>query len=557
MALFGFGKDEVQTLGLEMRSNPIDNPGVPLNSPAIWQWLSGGETTASGESVNESNALSVPTVYACVRVIAESVASLPLKLYELSANGKQEATDAPLYSLLSVAPNPEMTAFSFFETFAGCLALTGNAYAQIERNPAGQPIALWPLHPLKTKAVRVGNALAYETTDGMPNGQTRRITAADMLHVPLFSFDGISGISPVGLARQSFGLAKAAEKFGAKFFGNGSRPSGVLSTKATLDPKTRQEVREAWESSQGGINQGKTAFLYGDWTYNQIGLSPEEAQFLQTRQHQRSEIAAWFRVPPHKVGDTSRLSNSNHEQEELQFVTDTLRPYLCRIENEIVRKLLPKLGRKAVAYVVEFDVSERLRGDFQTTMDGFQKGRLSGWLSGNDVRRELGMNPAGPELDVFFAPVNVVNAKALLNPEKPPEPQAEPPVPNAAERSALGNMTTAYLRLFRDAVGRTVQRNKRDLDAISTCFRPVLTSITEELERQQAAKWALPDGWNESQERILKDVFKSLEKRSAEWTAEQADELTGQELTRTVRALLIAIGREAGAASALRGLGNE
>jgi hypothetical protein len=379
----------------------------------------------------------------------------------------------------------------------------------------------------------------------------------------LFSFDGISGLSPVQLQRESLGLAKATEAFGSKFFGNGSRPAGILTSKAVPNDKAQQQMKEDWQTAHGGTNQNKTAFLFGDWNYQQVGLSPEDSQFLATRQFQRSEIAGWFRVPPHMVGDTTRLSNANHEQQSLQFVTDTLRPYLCRIENEIVRKLLPTQGRKANKYVVSFDVTERLRGDFQTTQNGFATGRQWGWLSGNDVRRELGKNPGGPELDSYLVPVNMINAKAL--PEKQEEPQpaqaAAPaqaaPAPTDAERSALGSLTQAYLRLFRDAVGRSIGRSKRDFEAISTCFRPVLTSLTEELERQAAVKYDLSDGWNESQERCIKDVLKQLEKRASEWTTETADEITGQELTRSVRSLLIAVHREAGAASAMKGISNE
>jgi len=534
----------------ELRSGGLNDASVPINSPAAWQWVVGGSETASGERINIQNSLTVPDVYACVRVLAESVASLPLKLYELLPSGKQEAVDAPLYYLLSVAPNPEQSSFGFFETFVGCLALCGNAYAQIERNGVGQPTALWILHPQKTLPFRLkDNTLAYKTTDGSPNGQERIIAAEDVLHCPLFSFNGILGLSPVELAAQSFGLAKAAEKYGARFFGNGSRPGGILSSKTTPDPKTRKELQESWEANQGGINQGKTAFLWGDWTYSQISLSPEASQFLATRQFQRTEICGWFRVPPSYIGDTSRLSNSNHEQQSLSFVTDTLRPYLSRIEAEIVRKLLPTQGRKANKYVVSFDVTERLRGDFQTTMAGFATGRQWGWLTGNDVRRALGMNPGGSELDAYFAPVNMINAKAL--PDKAPEPQAQP---TAAERSVMGELTAAYIRLFRDAVGRITTRNKRDSDAIQACFRPVLVAIAEEVERQAAARFGLNDGWNESQERILKDVLKSLEKRASLWTTAQADDITGAELARSVRSLLVGINREAGAASAIKGL---
>ena len=402
-------------IGIEQRNNPMENPAVSLSSPALWGWLNNGEPTASGELVNDVTALQQSTVYSCVRVLSESVASLPLKLYERLARGRLEAVDEPLYRLLAVEPNSEMSAFTFWETFTGSLALTGNAYAQIQRNPAGDVVALWPLHPRQTEPIRLPDgSLAYRTADGMQQGQTRIIPAKDVLACPLFCFDGLRGLSPINQAKQAIGLARAAEKYGSRFFGNGSRPGGVLSTTASLDDKQQSLIRDSWTSAQGGENQGKTAFLYGDWSYQQIGLSPEESQFLATRQFQRAEIAALFRVPPHMVGDTTRLSNSNHEQQSLSFVTDTLRPYLSRIESEISRKLLPT-DDSGKTYFVQFDVTERLRGDFATTMQGYAVGRQWGWFSANDVRRELGENPGGPELDTYLVPVNMADAANLLH----------------------------------------------------------------------------------------------------------------------------------------------
>ncbi len=445
-----------------------------------------------------------------------------------------------------------MSAFTYWETIAGCCALTGNSYAQIERNDIGQPVALWPLNPLKTEPIRLkDNTLAFKTSDGMTLGQSRIVPAKDVLHNPLFSFDGLRGLSPIGLARQALGLAKATEKYGGRFFGNGSRPGGVLSSKSKPDQKTQEELKESWREQQGGTNQGKTAFLFGDWTYQQIGLSPEDSQFLATRQFQRSEIAGLFRIAPQMVGDTTRLSNNNHEQQSLSFVTDTLRPYLARFEAEIVRKLLPTQGRKANKYVVSFDVTERLRGDFATTMAGFATGRQWGWLSGNDVRKQLGMNPGGPELDSYLVPVNMIDARAL---SKDPAEPIQPDAPTAGERQALGNLSTAYLRLFRDAVGRAIKRDKRDFTAVSELFTPVLTSISEEVDRLAAQRFALDGGWNESQQRNIREALKAIEKRAADWTADQVDDVTGQEFTRAVKAIVLSTYRDAGAVTALKGL---
>jgi HK97 family phage portal protein len=565
MKLFGH---EITVRREQRDGSPLDNPAVPLNSPAIWDWLIGGEPTASGELINERTALQITTVYACVRVLAESVASLPFKLFELMGNGRRLAVEATLYYLLAYEPNPEMSSFTFFETLTGCLALTGNCYAQIERNANRQPVALWPLHPLKTEPFRqANNSIAFRTSDGMTSGATRIIQAQDVLHIPLFSFDGLRGISPIGLARQSLGLAKATEKFGARFFGNGSRPGGVLTNKGPRpDEKTQKELKESWNREHGGTNQGKTAFLFGgDWDYKQIGLSPEDSQFLATRQFQRAEIAGFFRVPPHMVGDTTRLSNSNHEQQSLQFVTDTLRPYLGRFEAEFLRKLLPRQGCKASKYVVAFDVSERCRGDFATTQAGFAAGRQWGWYTANDVLRKLGDNAGGPELDTYIVPVNMQNAARLLDTEsiqdqpiaiegKPVNTDPDAAIPTPAERSFLGPLAQAYIPLFRDAVGRFTARSKRDSESIAACFTPVLASISEEAKRQASVEFDLTDAWDAGAERIIRSALKSIEGRAVSWTPAEAGKISAIELTKAVRSILLNTYREAGAAKAMKGI---
>jgi HK97 family phage portal protein len=553
-----FRRDAITSLGLrdaptdlELRS-PVDNPAIPLNSPAVWDYFYGGEPTASGEQITEANALQITTVYAAVRIIAESVASLPLKLMERTANGHEEAVDAALHYLLAVEPNPEMSAYTFKECLTGCLALTGNAYAQIERSAAGQPVALWPLHPLRTEPVRLPDGtLAFKTSDGMAAGQYRVIPAEDTIHVALWSMDGIRGISPIAMARQSLGLTKAAEKFGARFFGNGTRAGAVLTTKTIPDPKTRQELKESWEHQQGGVNQGKTALLFGDWSYQSIGLSPDECQFLSTRNFQRSEVAALFRIAPHFLGDTSRLSGNNAEQEALTFVTHTLRPYLNRFEAEFVRKLMPTLGRKAGKYFVQFDVADLLKVDFKTQQEGFAAGRTWGWYSANDVRRKLGENPGGKELDVYLVPVNMVAADRLLDTESTLEQPLNTPAPTPAERNLLGAYTRSFLTVYKDAFGRLSKRNKRDSATIDALFRPVLRSIADTALAENGVTERF-DG--DPADGYITDVVQAMTKRAAKWAetlpAEEIDALMASEFTKAIRSIHINITREIAAAKA-------
>ena len=403
----------------ELRSSdPLNNPAIPLSAAGFLAWLANGEPTAAGEIVNEQTALQQNSVYACVRVIAGDCASLPCRLFRITSGGRKQETEHDLAQLLRYEPNDEMTAFTFWESIVGSLALTGNGYAEIQRQPyTGKVLGLWPLHPRLTTPKRVNNELVYETTDGEMNGRVRTIKSADMLHIPLFSFNGVYGFSPIALARQGIGLARAAEKFGGRFFGNGARPSGVLSSTGELDPKQTRQMKDTWKETVGGENNGGIAVLPGNWTYHQIGISPEDSQFLQTRNYQRTEIAALFGVPPHRIGDTSRMSNNNAEQQNLGYVIDTLRVYLSRIEQEVKRKLLQRSGREAGPVVAEFDVSERLRGDFKTTMEGFAIGKQWGFFNTNFVRRKLGENSIGAVGDVYWAPLNMQNMELLLTTE--------------------------------------------------------------------------------------------------------------------------------------------
>lgn len=405
-------------LGSERRSGMFGDPTTPMTAIATWQDYDAGGPTAAGEMITERTAMGVSTVYTCVTKLSEAVASLPCSLMRTTPKGQQKASDHFLWPLLANAPNPEMTAFSFWATMVGCAALTGNGYAQITRDPDGTPNGFWPLHPNKTQPIRLKDGtLAFRTTDGMQTGIYRIIRSADMLHFPLFSFDGVKGIGPVSAARESFALAMAAVNFGSRWFGNGAHAPSILIHKGKRDPKQEAEVKEAWQQNYGGSNANKQAFLFGDWDIKTVGLSPEDSQFLATRNFQRADIAAMFHMDPHQVGDTSRLSNANHVQAQLTFVTETLRPILMRIESELYRKLLAPMKQSSDLSVV-FDLTTRLRGDMQTQMQSYALGRQWGFLSVNEVRQDMGMNPIGPEGDTYLYPVNMANAEQLLEDDK-------------------------------------------------------------------------------------------------------------------------------------------
>ena len=348
----------------------------------------GGST--SGKTVTERSAMQMTAVYSCVRILAEAIAGLPLHAYRYNSDGgKAMALDHPLYHLLHDEPNPEMSSFVFRETLMTHLLLWGNAYAQIIRNGKNEIVALYPLMPNKMSVDRDESGHLYYTyyrgSDEAIKNKEFAVTLqpSDVLHIPGLGFDGLVGYSPIAMAKNAIGMAIACEEYGAKFFANGAAPGGVLEHPGTI--KDPQRVRESWQSTFGGSgNANKIAVLEEGMKYTPIGISPEQAQFLETRKFQINEIARIFRVPPHMVGDLEKSSFSNIEQQSLEFVKYTLDPWVIRWEQSIQRSLLSR-DEKAV-YFVKFNLEGLLRGDYQSRMNGYAIGRQNGWMSANDIR---------------------------------------------------------------------------------------------------------------------------------------------------------------------------
>ena len=343
--------------------------------------------TSSGKYVTERSAMQMTAVYCCVRILSEAVASLPLQFYRYTDDGgKEKAVDHPLYFLLHDEPNPEMTSFIFRETLMTHLLLWGNAYSQIIRNGKGEVVALYPLMPDRMKVDRDEHGrLYYEYTvydsddvDGRKGtnkvGRTVRLQPHDVLHIPGLGFDGLVGYSPIAMAKNAIGLAIATEEYGSKFFANGAAPSGVLEHPGTI--KDPSKVRESWQATFGGSgNANKIAVLEEGMKYTPISISPEQAQFLETRKFQIDEIARIFRVPPHMIGDLEKSSFNNIEQQSLEFVKYTLDPWVSRWEQAMVRALLTPDEKKK--YFFKFNVDGLLRGDYQSRMKDRKSTRLN------------------------------------------------------------------------------------------------------------------------------------------------------------------------------------
>lgn len=357
----------------------------------------------SGEMVDERSAMQIATVYACVRLLAETVAGLPLHLYrytDADEKGKERAKDHPLYKILYRQPNPEMTSFTFREVMMTHLLLWGNCYAQIIRDGKNGILALYPLLPEKMEVDRNERGEIYYIyhayTDEKP-GETNKdiyFRSDEIFHVPGLGFNGLVGFSPIAMMKNALGTTLAVEKYGSSFFKNGAQPSGVLEHPGVL--KNPEKIRENWSSVYGGANNAhKVAVLEEGMQYKAISLPPEDSQFLSTRQFGVNEICRIFRVPPHMVQDLEHATFSNIEHQSIDFVVHTLTPWLVRFEQAILKDLL--LPDEQDICFAKFNVDGLLRGDYQSRMQGYATGISNGFLSPNDIRTLEQMDLIPPE----------------------------------------------------------------------------------------------------------------------------------------------------------------
>ena len=369
-----------------------DKPQNSYDSPSYTYFF--GRSTA-GKSVNDRTAMQQIAVYACVRVLSEGIAQLPLHVYEYTDKGKERVPRHPLYFLLHDQPNPEMTSFVFRETLMSHLLIYGNAYAQIIRNGRGEVMGLYPLMPDKIKADRdERNRLIYKYSrydEQNPNFREQGeiiLPAEQVLHIPGLGFDGLVGYSPIAMAKNAIGLAVACDEYGASFFANGASPSAVLEHPGVI--KNPERVREAWHRAYGSGNAHRTAILEEGMKYTPISIPNNEAQFLETRKFQIEEIARLYRVPLHMIGDLDHATFSNIEQMSLEFVMYTLSPWLSRWEQAMMKALLSDSEKGK--YFIKFNVEGLLRGDYASRMQGYSIGIQNGFLCPNDVRMLEDMN---------------------------------------------------------------------------------------------------------------------------------------------------------------------
>lgn len=392
-------------------------------------YVAGG--SQAGIFVDSDVALTYSTVWACVRVVSETIAQLPWKVYQKSARGKKEVSSDKnaVAWLLHVQPNPETTAFRFKRLMAAHVLLRGNAYAEIERDTQGRPIWLWPLHPDRVTPGRDESGdLAYQVkNDGR---QIVVIPAEDMLHFRGLGDDDIVGMSVIAKAKESIALGLAMERFGSRFFKNGTHMGGVITHPKNLSNEARKNIEDSLKKRAGGENQNSTLVLEEAMKYEKLGVPPEDAQFLESRQFQVAEICRWFRVPPHKVQDLSRATWNNIEHQSIEFVTDTIAPWTCNFEEEANLKLFGRTNRGV--YYTKFILNALMRGDAAARAAFYASARQWGWMSVNDIRELEEMNGLGKQGDQYLVPTNMTTPEGVqqqMDLLSDPQPDSIPVAP--------------------------------------------------------------------------------------------------------------------------------
>ena len=413
----------------------------PVSQDDLAKWF-GGEPSWANIDVDRSAAFAIPAVWACVRLIAETIASMPLILYRRTATGKERAVDHPLYRVLHDAPNPERPSFLWREQSQTHLLLLGNAYSQIVRDGASAA-QLWPLDPEKMQVSRdPSGALLYEYTKNSKPYPMRR---SELLHVPGLGWDGITGFSVIAYQAQTMGASIAGDRYASEFFANSASPSGFITMTGALKDKNAQErMQRSWEDAHGAWGKKhRTAILEQGAEWKPISIPPEQAQFIEARKYSRAEIAALFRVPPHMIGDVERSTSwgTGIEQQSIGFVTFTMMPWLVRWEQCLNQQLL--LEDERAEYFFEFLVTGLLRGDAAARSSYYHQMLNDGVLNADEVRAMENLNTQEDgQGKVYLVPVNMQTKDRAMNPPEPPAP-APPPKRSrrvVVTRNASGEM---------------------------------------------------------------------------------------------------------------------
>lgn len=368
-----------------------------------------------GIHINAKNALQTTAVFACVRLLSESIASLPLFLYRKTETGKEKATDDPLYSVLHDVPNPETDSFQFWQAFVANMLIYGRGYAEAVRNNAGQVVQMWNITTPYVRVQRNSETqeLEYVVT---PSGEEQFILRKDQIfRVDWFSMDALNAFKPLELAQNAIGLGEAAEEFASDYFKNGANVGGIIEYPDVMEGDQLEQYKKDTKKEYSGLsNAARLLFLEQGSKFQKVTDSPQESQMLETRKFQVEEVARFYNVPLHMIGDLDHATFSNIEQMSLNYVIYTLRPYLVRIERAITAQLL--MPQEQTLYFPKFSVEGLLRGDYKSRMDGYAVARQNGWMSANDIRELEDMDRIPPEQggDAYLANGNLRSLEKLM-----------------------------------------------------------------------------------------------------------------------------------------------
>jgi len=489
----------LRNLVSRLRKEARDLFGGIFSVPGDFLGLGMGMPPAeSGVTVTEMTAMQVAAVAACIRIISSAVATLPLGVYERLENGGFKlATDHPLYPLFSASPSPDYTAVDFIQAGQVHCLQTGNGYAEIVRNNGGQPVEFLLRSPFRTflyRDTRSGE-LVYKTTD-TPNGFERIIDAVNMIHVKGLGLDPYTGLSPIKwYAREVIGVALAAQAYGARLFKNDARPGGYLQSDAIVKAEDKVKRVQSWMAGHSGANSHQVAFLDGGTKWQQVGIAPEEAQFLETQKADAIKIGYIYGVPGYMLGGEQE-SRATIEQKALEFLMWSIKPWLRKWEQAINAKVFPTTGRNAGKYFVKFDTAEYERADFATLLKGLQVGRYAGLVTIDEGRKALGHNPTTPDnFDptkpgmCLMQPVNMatITEDGLITAagatgngsegDQTGQPEDQGSTGSAADDGR--NIFREYWGTFKTAITQVREVNKPTLTDFQLRFRPIYYQIAD------------------------------------------------------------------------------
>jgi len=526
----------------ETRWHPAKWPSELAKDPDTKHWL-GGNISYTGKIIDEESALAASAVWSAVLQLSQAVASLPLHLYKRQDRGKVRASNHPVYRLLHISPNPEMTSMAFREQQMGQVLRFGTCYAEKEIDGNGRIIGLWPLLSKDVYPTRMLDQLVYVLT--LPSGKQKTLDGSRILRVPGFSPNGLTGYNAVKIGQEPIALTLAVEEYGARFFGNGALPGGVLEHPEQLSQEAQDRLRENWNKIHEGLERShRIAILEEGMKLHEFESNPQKAQSLETRKFQVEEVARIFNMPVHMLKNLDRATNNNIEFQGHEFVTYTLMAWLVRLEQNYTLQLLSEKEQKK--YFFEHLVDGLLRGDTKTRHAAYAVGRQWGYYSANDVREMENKNSIGPQGDIYLIPLNMIPADQAEEANKLQQDKKKEPEPAEDEEKSIEMRTSkvfisrerlfkAYRPLFVDAAQKIVNREglsikkalkKRTInefriwledfyenlgDFVKEKISPVVRSYVEQMSFQASAEIGLEEV--KENERFLTEYLETYVKR--------------------------------------------